>query len=160
MKLLICAVMCVIGLAACKSQSRQEQASVSPEEARTASCTGVNWHEVGETVAGEGKHVRSFDAFVERCGDSLPDTAKSQYIAGYTSGIMDFCTQQNGYNLGLESKDKSSSCPPELRNDFRRGYNIAQQEIQQTMHQIERDTDRRQNNEMKDATQQQQEPTR
>jgi Protein of unknown function (DUF2799). len=87
-------------------------------------CDGTedHWAEVGYKTALKGKSVRTFDTFKAACGSTLGKPQQTAFVKGYTKGIFEFCTFNNGYELGLESIEKPTSCPLEIRAEFDKGY--------------------------------------
>ena len=97
--------------------------STSVEDASQAEnfCTDSNWSEVGHKVAASGKSVRTFLKYQERC-QQLPETAKEAYLDGYTAGIKEYCTFENGYKAGDTGKENPNACPLELRAQYDEGF--------------------------------------
>lgn len=105
-----------IALSACNSTSK----SVDLDK-----CNQTNWNEVGYETAMSGKSVRYFNKFEEQCGIKLAKNAKSQYIEGFTLGIKEYCTYDNGFEIASKSLPNKKTCPFELRADFDKGYKVA-----------------------------------
>lgn len=92
-------------------------------------CTGADWADMGFNMAKSGKSVRNFDKYVSSCGNKLEANAKSDYTAGYTQGLIEYCTYANGYALVNLNLKPHEICPLELRSEFNRGYKIARDEL-------------------------------
>jgi hypothetical protein len=107
--------MVVVTLTACNSTTNVTNADV---------CTN-DWGDIGYKTAISGKSVRYFNKFEEQCGDKLTNDAKSNYLDGFTSGIKEFCTYENGHKLGSKSLPNKNTCPFELKEEFEKGYNVA-----------------------------------
>lgn len=103
---------------------------------KETSCTGNNWSEIGYNTAKEGKTIRSFDTYVEACGDKLEASAKETYIDGYTKGIIEFCTYENGYQYGARNQEDPQVCPYEVRAAFVKGYKQGQIELNDKVRQM------------------------
>lgn len=94
--------------------------------AESVACdNSTNWFEVGEQTALNGKHVRTFEKFKNQCGDTLPHTAKSNYLDGYTKGIANYCTYKSGFDLAMNGLENPKVCPFEIRQEFEKGYQTA-----------------------------------
>lgn len=87
-------------------------------------CTN-NWTDTGYETATSGKSVRYFDVIKEKCGNKLPEQAKSDYLGGFTVGIKEYCTYENGHELASKSLPNQNTCPFELKEPFEKGYKVA-----------------------------------
>lgn len=105
-----------LGLTACNSTS---------DKVNLAQCTNNNWADIGYETALSGKSVRFFNKFEEQCGEKLAVDAKSHYLDGFTSGIKEYCTYDNGFKLASKSLPNKNTCPYELRSPFDKGYKMA-----------------------------------
>jgi hypothetical protein len=93
-------------------------------------CNNDSWKEFGKKIALSGKSVRTFNTYKDKCGEQLPVTAKETYLAGFREGLVEFCTYENGYNIGGKGKDDTKLCPLELRKQFELGYKKGQKDLQ------------------------------
>jgi len=96
---------------------------------KEVACTG-DWHDVGYQTALDGEHVRTFEKYKTSCGESLVAEAKDRYLDGYTKGVIEYCTYDNGYKLGKRNIKIESTCPYEISMDFRRGYKVGNIDFQ------------------------------
>jgi hypothetical protein len=85
-------------------------------------CTNKNWFTVGYSTALSGQSVRTFDKYKEKC-TNLEEQALSKYLDGFTKGVIEYCTFDNGYAVGSSNAENPNSCPLELRTEFTHGYN-------------------------------------
>ncbi|MCR6652191.1 MAG: DUF2799 domain-containing protein [Cellvibrionaceae bacterium] len=109
-KWIISAVVCAGLLAGCGGNVKR------------VSCSGLDWGKFGYETAQAGESVRQFDPYRDGCGDRLEAGAMQAYIDGYSKGMVEHCTHQNGYDRGYTKKPMNKSCPEELRSDYERGY--------------------------------------
>ncbi|MFT7560826.1 MAG: hypothetical protein ACI93R_002749 [Flavobacteriales bacterium] len=86
------------------------------------SCESSNWTELGYEVAMSGKSVRYLDEYKKLCGAKVTEAAIEQYIGGYTLGVIEYCTHENGYEIGLTGDAIPTVCPYEYREVFIDGY--------------------------------------
>jgi hypothetical protein len=100
-------------------------------------CTDSNWTEVGRNVAMSGKSVRTFLTFQKRCENLLP-TAKSAYLDGFTAGIKEFCTYDNGFKAGDTGAENVQTCPLELRADYEKGFANGYKNLKENKDEIRR----------------------
>lgn len=89
---------------------------------KSVTCTGIDWNDLGYTTATNGKSVRTFDAYRDQCGSNLEENAMDSYLEGYTKGVIEYCTFDNGHLLGSQNRAIGSSCPIEVRSIFEKGY--------------------------------------
>jgi hypothetical protein len=89
---------------------------------KSLQCSGLNWNEQGYKNAQSGKSPREFNQYRDSCGDRLEKGAVDAYLDGYTRGIMEFCTYENGYAAGLNSQPLDNVCPVELRASYAKGH--------------------------------------
>lgn len=117
------------GLSACVGKVKKE-----------LNCAEENWVTVGYNTAKAGKSIRSFDAYNEVCGTNLPAGAKEAYIDGYTKGIIEFCTYENGYFYGENNMEDPKICPYEVRRIFTKGYSQGQIVLKDKIRQMKNHT--------------------
>lgn len=103
-------------------------------------CTNNDWSAIGYSTATKGLSVRTFDKYKEQCG-KLPETALTTYLDGFTKGVTEYCTYDNGFLLGSKNVNKPESCPLELRAEFMRGYNQGLIILKDQIKRMERDAD-------------------
>ena len=108
---IILTVFVAVSLVACKSNIKEEVA-----------CSNQDWHQLGVTTAKQGKSVRTFNKYRDNCGDTLDKNAMAQYLDGYSKAIIEYCTYDNGYNIGETGLSKPDICPTELTEKFEKGY--------------------------------------
>ncbi|KXI27297.1 DUF2799 domain-containing protein [Paraglaciecola hydrolytica] len=85
-------------------------------------CSVQSWHEQGKNTALDGKSVRNFEHYVKHCGERLPAEAKAEFIQGFSVGITEYCTYENGNKRGLNNLPITNNCPLEARANFEEGY--------------------------------------
>ena len=105
-------------------------------------CTNNNWSAIGYETAQKGKSIRTFDEYQKTCGDTLTPSAKDTYIDGYTKGIIEFCTFENGHKIGSSNREMPDICPYEIRAEFIRGYKQGLLELTEKLHKMKEDEDK------------------
>jgi hypothetical protein len=99
--------------------------SYASEYAGKAQCvTSSSWEEIGFTVATDGKPATEFYALVEACEKNLDETQETQFVKGYMAGIKNFCTYDNGYQLGLTEEAYPNVCPSSMADNFMHGFKV------------------------------------
>ncbi len=103
----------LLGLAGCATMSVEE---------RTAFCANTDWQRYGVNDGRLG--IPSSDR-----GNLIADCAKlgrpvdvTAYQAGRAEGLREYCTVENGYQVGYSGQRYQSVCPPSLETDFLQGY--------------------------------------
>jgi hypothetical protein len=104
---------------------------------KDVTCAGKDWYALGYETAVQGNHVRTFDTYRNQCGESLEKGALDTYVSGYTKGIVEYCTYEKGYELGSQNKNIDQTCPPEVRSQFNRGYNVGLGELKDKMRDLD-----------------------
>lgn len=106
-------------LTACQSTTQEAQVN------KAVYCNQADWSELGYNSALAAKSVRVFNSYKEDCNNTLPESAKETYLAGYTKGVKEYCSYENGYKLAELGLSNPSLCPLEMRRDFDLGYKAA-----------------------------------
>lgn len=134
MKIKILASLSLLALAGCQSNDY------------AVSCSSqTDWESVGLETAQNGKNVRSFETYKSSCGEQLPENAKSLYLDGYTVGIKDYCSYENGFKVGEKGLENPNVCPFEIRAEFDKGHKLGmldRREKQKNVELAERERDR------------------
>jgi hypothetical protein len=104
-------------------------------------CSGVDWRDYGYKTAKSGKSVRVFDKYRDGCGEKLEEKALASYLEGYSQGIAEFCTYQNGYDRGFANQDLGEVCPVEMRTEYEKGHKVGLFELREKIKAMERIND-------------------
>lgn len=100
-----------IVLASCQTMSKEE-------------CAVADWHIVGETDGAAGRasdYILKHAKACQRVG-IVPD--QSAWLAGRETGLIRYCTPQNGVRIGTEGQSYANVCPPPLDSLFTHGYQL------------------------------------
>ena len=92
-------------------------ASVSMED-----CQLTDWYEIGRMDARQGKPRTVFQKRAKACLEHGISADRQAYYKGHDRGLMYFCTEQKGFELGQKGRRYNSVCPLQLEPDFRAGY--------------------------------------
>lgn len=132
-------------------------AAMSEEE-----CRHADWHEQGARDALAGHRVSRVDALREACAKAgvAPDPA--QYRAGWSQGIRQFCTPEQGARWGREGRAYANSCPVQLEPGFLGPYQAGRRlhEAETQIEHLHREQDRLQRQLEKARENAQREPLR
>jgi hypothetical protein len=100
-------------LAACTTLTNEE---------RAAACLATDWGKYGlnDGILGvaAGERTKKF-ADCNELGYSVDVAA---YQAGRAEGLLEYCTVENGYDVGYAGRGYPKVCPPELEISFWQGY--------------------------------------
>jgi len=96
-------------------------ATLSPEE-RAAACRATDWRNFGYNdgllgVPAEDRLKRFADC--AQLGYPADTTA---YQTGRAEGLAEYCTVENGYDVGYAGRRYRGVCPPGPAQDFLQGY--------------------------------------
>ena len=91
-----------------------------------AECLNADWTVVGEIDGQQGRALSVLDNYRRDCADYgiVPNT--QEYLAGRESGLMLYCTRDNGYREGRSGTRLEADCPAALAADFQHGYRLGQ----------------------------------
>lgn len=106
-------------------------------------CSGQDWSKLGYETAMSGNSVRTFDRYRDDCGNKLEKQAMDAYLDGFTRGVLEYCTYENGYAIGLSGKPMPDACPLEARENFAKGFRLGSLEARETRNLVERLQDER-----------------
>ena len=84
----------------------------------------TDWQQLGVKTAQSGQDVRTFDQYKNACGSALPEDAQTLYLDGYTAGIKEYCSYENGFERGQKGLQDPKVCPLEIRAEFDKGFRI------------------------------------
>lgn len=95
-------------------------ATVSPEE-RAAACSQTDWGRFGLNDGKLGVPAADrLDTF-EDCAEVGHPADIAAYQAGRAEGLREYCTAENGFEVGYRGRGYEDVCPPELEPDFLQG---------------------------------------
>jgi hypothetical protein len=130
MKRIITIAMLFCSLAACQLTTQEAQIQES--------CSG-NWVDIGYEVALDGKPVRTFSKYEDICKESIYPNAKSEYLEGYTKGIVEYCTYESGFDLGESGQNNKKVCPHERRQDFDKGFLAGHRALAEKVNRVQKE---------------------
>lgn len=85
-------------------------------------CKTANWEIIGLEDGSQGKHSSYIGEHRQACAEYNIAPDLNAYLKGHTAGLRQFCTEQNGYQQGLQGRKNNNLCPTELARGFQRGY--------------------------------------
>ena len=99
--------------------------SPSPE---VITCQQRDWYEVGRRKGASGQPLSSLEAQTEQDPCFKSKTLHALYENGYQLGLLEFCTEDNAYELGRSGQKYFHVCPAEIElsfiDSYRRGQRV------------------------------------
>ncbi len=103
-----------ISLSACASKSVDR-----------AGCDQRDWYELGRHDGAQGSTNDQLSKYSSDCRRLRPDW-ESMYANGRNAGLVEYCTSENGFELGRMGITYMYVCPSQLEPAFLSGYRKGQ----------------------------------
>jgi hypothetical protein len=85
-------------------------------------CLNADWHMIGMEDGSQGQPVSYIGKHRKACADYNIKPDLATYEAGHAAGMVQFCTESNGFRLGRNGGFYDEVCPLELEENFLTGY--------------------------------------
>lgn len=95
--------------------------SSSTKKAQT--CQELDWYEIGRQDGTKGLDLTQHKKVRVVCIDSDQSLAEALYYNGFDSGAAQYCSPENGFELGRRGQKINDICPPMLKEAFNKKYN-------------------------------------
>lgn len=95
--------------------------STTPLEDRF-SCANSDWYEIGRRDGASGAPLARWAHYHERCGDRIDPQSEDMYRNGRNSGLVEYCTPNNAFELGRMHIAYNSVCPSQMESAFTEAY--------------------------------------
>lgn len=82
-------------------------------------CKTANWYQQGMEDGGSGKPRDMIGSYNEACSDAGVTPDRDRYVLGYTKGLKEFCTYENGFERGKKAGERQ---PCSSESDYHLGY--------------------------------------
>ncbi len=93
-------------------------------------CQGLDWFEIGRRDGALGKTANTLAEHFEEC--KFGEKPNSElYVNGRNAGLVDFCTNQSGFEIGRAGTQYMAVCPDHLEKRFMPGYEQGQRVLRQ-----------------------------
>lgn len=113
--ILICAAAAV--LSACASKKVEQQIS----------CGQVDWYELGRRDGAQGVPVERLEERRKTCQkETFAAEWETVYTNGRNAGLIEYCSIENGYELGRQGLAYFYVCPSTMEPEFLTGYRRGQ----------------------------------
>ncbi len=105
--MLLCLV--ALGFSGCATMNEKE-------------CLLADWHTIGYEDGVRGVSADVIGKHRKACADHGVAPDRNAYMAGRSEGLKQFCTSQNGFNLGERGGHYNGVCPSDLEPNFLDAY--------------------------------------
>lgn len=106
-------------------------ASMSKED-----CLKADWRAVGDRDGGRGASSLKIDAYAKACAKVGVTPDAMLYDQGRDQGLVRYCTESNGFQVGRDGRSYGDVCPLPAENAFLRAYADGQR-LYQATHRLE-----------------------
>lgn len=89
---------------------------------RTAECAATDWGAYGKGDGAQGVPKERRAADFAECEQLGHPPNMMEYELGYGEGLVAYCTEKTGYEVGRAGRKYREVCPPHLEVAFLRGY--------------------------------------
>ena len=91
-------------------------------------CGSMDWFEYGRRDGSKGAPKEQIDSYRKLCGNEFDSSSETLYVNGRNSGLVEYCSPQNGFEIGRMGAAYLYVCPslmePAFINEMRRGQRI------------------------------------
>ena len=87
-----------------------------------AECKTANWEIIGLEDGSSGRHSSYIGEHRQACAEYNIAPDLKIYLKGHAAGLRQFCTEQNGYQQGIQGRKNNNLCPADLARGFQRGH--------------------------------------
>ncbi len=91
-------------------------------EERTAVCANSDWYRFGVNDGTLGVPSSERGSLFAECAEFGHPVDAAAYQAGRAEGLKEYCTVENGYQVGYNGRRYQQICPADLEPDFLQGY--------------------------------------
>lgn len=85
-------------------------------------CQELDWYEIGRQDGTKGLNLAESKKVHTFCEGSDQSLAEALYYNGYDAGAAQYCTAENGYELGRTGQKMNAICPPMIKSEFEKSY--------------------------------------
>lgn len=85
-------------------------------------CLADDWQTKGYLDGKKGRSADVISSYAKTCAKHGTTPDASAYSEGFSVGIVEYCTAENGFKEGEDNDKYSGACPPELEGVFLEYY--------------------------------------
>lgn len=86
-----------------------------------AECETANWQAIGYEDGLAGARESQFSQHRQECASHGITASIDDYLIGHAQGAKKYCTQTNGFFLGMKGQSYNRNCPDDLAPNFLSG---------------------------------------
>ena len=98
------------------------------------SCAKMDWYEIGRSDGAQGMDLDVLNKHKLTCGESFSENAETIYTNGRNAGLVDYCSEENGYDMGRMGVLYTYVCPstmePQFLTQYEKGQDARQLELE------------------------------
>lgn len=91
-----------------------------------ASCEQRDWYETGRRDGSQGATLDRLVNYKKECGSQFNSFSETIYTNGRNSGLVEYCSPENSYELGRMGIAYLYVCPSITESEFLAGYRRGQ----------------------------------
>jgi|GEM_PF-3051729 hypothetical protein len=95
------------------SEARLDEAS--------ATCQSADWFERGRQDGSTGENPR-VEKYRQQCSKVFNEETKGLYMAGFHSGLNDYCSPENAFKVGEMGGSSENLCPEVMKEAFLKAF--------------------------------------
>lgn len=76
---------------------------------KAVDCEKTDWYQKGLAEGSEGENIKTLYKYTKQCDDVGSSFSADEYRKGREEGLLNFCTEEKAFNLGLENKSYDKS---------------------------------------------------
>ncbi len=85
-------------------------------------CQQADWQAIGHADGAGGKPPGEVRKYWQGCADQGVTVDLNAYADGHNAGLVQYCTEVQGYQVGLHGEPYRDVCRGELEDGFLAGY--------------------------------------
>lgn len=103
-------------------------------------CRTADWFQLGVRDGTEGYPRTRLDEHRKACSEFDMAADDAQWREGYENGLLDYCTVDNGYQVGRGGGYYSRVCPAQVEHEFVAAYDLGKEtyDVEREMAELDR----------------------
>lgn len=90
------------------------------------SCSSLDWFELGRRDGSSGLTPAAFQEHAHNCSGEISQKAKVSYNHGRNTGLVSYCSTDNGWSVGRSGSTYHRVCPQNFEGSFLKGFKKGQ----------------------------------
>lgn len=89
-------------------------------------CASADWYDRGVRDGSDGRHQDRYQAYNKDCAEFGVQVDSKAWLSGWEIGIDQYCTRDNGYQVGLRGGSYARSCPQASQDTFLAAFQLGE----------------------------------